>query len=181
MRQDGSFEVVPLRRYDQLKDRGKIQQTATGLDQYVKGFDPDAPEPKARMRGSKPRSIPLPGAALLLMSRFELRTAGETLRCLLNVRKATVHARAHSGVWARAVAWTTSNIFRLAHQRALRALPFLPLALPPGPKVKSRSTMDGLMVMRGPALLSSISRGVELHVSFRLFVRGRGHRFTSPM
>ena len=51
MRQDGSFDIVPLRRYDTLKDRGKITQTATGLDMYVKGFDPDAPEPKQKLFG----------------------------------------------------------------------------------------------------------------------------------
>ena len=46
MRADGSFDVVPLAKYDRLKDRGKITQTATGLDKYVAGFDPDAPEPQ---------------------------------------------------------------------------------------------------------------------------------------
>ena len=47
MRKDGSFEVVPLRRYDELKDKGNIYKTATGLDAYVATFDPDAPPPPA--------------------------------------------------------------------------------------------------------------------------------------
>ena len=51
MRADGSFDVVSLRRYDKLKDRGKITQTKTGLDAYVAGFDPDAPEPKQKFLG----------------------------------------------------------------------------------------------------------------------------------
>ena len=32
-------DVVPLAKYDRLKDAGKITQTATGLDAYVPGFD----------------------------------------------------------------------------------------------------------------------------------------------
>ena len=51
MREDGSFDIVPLAKYDRLKDRGKITKTATGLDAYVKGFDPDAPEPKSKFLG----------------------------------------------------------------------------------------------------------------------------------
>ena len=51
MRQDGSFDVVSLRRFDQLKDRGKLTKSASGLDVYVKGFDPDAPEPKSKLFG----------------------------------------------------------------------------------------------------------------------------------
>ena len=46
MRQDGSFDVVPLARYDRLKDKGKLTKTKTDLDMYIPGFDPDAPEPK---------------------------------------------------------------------------------------------------------------------------------------
>jgi hypothetical protein len=45
MRSDGSFDVVPLKRYDELKDKGRLTRTKTGLDAYVPGFDPDAPEP----------------------------------------------------------------------------------------------------------------------------------------
>lgn len=51
MREDGSFDIVPLAKYDRLKDRGKITKTAVGLDTYVKGFDPDAPEPKQKLFG----------------------------------------------------------------------------------------------------------------------------------
>ena len=51
MREDGSFDSIPLRRYDKLKDKGKLEKTATGLDRYVKGFDPDAPEPKEKFLG----------------------------------------------------------------------------------------------------------------------------------
>ena len=51
MREDGSFDTVSLKRYDKLKDRGKLTKTATGLDRYVKGFDPDAPEPKEKFLG----------------------------------------------------------------------------------------------------------------------------------
>lgn len=46
MRSDGNFEDISFARYDKLKDRGKIYKTATGLDAYVAGFDPDAPEPQ---------------------------------------------------------------------------------------------------------------------------------------
>ena len=51
MRQDGTFDVVSVRRFDKLKDRGKLTKTATGLDQYVAGFDPDAVEPKSKFLG----------------------------------------------------------------------------------------------------------------------------------
>ena len=51
MREDGSFDVVSLGKFQRLKDRGKITQTATGLDTYVKGFDPDIPEPKQKLFG----------------------------------------------------------------------------------------------------------------------------------
>ena len=51
MRADGTFDIVPLAKYDRLKDRGKITKTKTGLDTYVKGFDPDAPEPKEKFLG----------------------------------------------------------------------------------------------------------------------------------
>ena len=43
---DGSFDIVKLAKYDRLKDKKKIYKTKTGLDAYVPGFDPDAPEPK---------------------------------------------------------------------------------------------------------------------------------------
>lgn len=46
MRADGTFDIVPLARYDKLKDKGKLTKTKTGLDTYVPGFDPDAPEPQ---------------------------------------------------------------------------------------------------------------------------------------
>ena len=46
MRVDGSFDDITFARFDKLKDRGKIVRTRTGLDAYVSGFDPDAPEPK---------------------------------------------------------------------------------------------------------------------------------------
>lgn len=46
MRADGSFDAVPLAKFDRLKDKGKLTKTKTGLDRYVDGFDPDAPEPK---------------------------------------------------------------------------------------------------------------------------------------
>lgn len=51
MRRDGNFDSVPLAKYDRLKDRGKLTKTATGLDVYVEGFDPDAPEPKQKFLG----------------------------------------------------------------------------------------------------------------------------------
>ena len=51
MRQDGTFDVVSIRRFEKLKDRGKLTKSATGLDQYVKGFDPDAPEAKEKFLG----------------------------------------------------------------------------------------------------------------------------------
>ena len=51
MRQDGSFDIVSIKRFDKLKDRGKLTKTKTGLDIYVKGFDPDAPEPKEKLFG----------------------------------------------------------------------------------------------------------------------------------
>ena len=51
MRQDGSFDVVPLAKYDRLKDKGKLTKTQAGLDVYIKGFDPDAPEPKQKLFG----------------------------------------------------------------------------------------------------------------------------------
>ena len=35
-----------LARFDKLKDKGKLVKTKTGLDMYVPGFDPDAPEPQ---------------------------------------------------------------------------------------------------------------------------------------
>ena len=44
---DADFEplyVVP-------KDKKKIVRTATGLDAYAPGFDPDAPEPKEKLFG----------------------------------------------------------------------------------------------------------------------------------
>lgn len=46
MRTDGSFQDISFPRFDRLKDKGKIYKTKTGLDAYVEGFDPDAPEPK---------------------------------------------------------------------------------------------------------------------------------------
>ena len=45
MRADGTFDVVPLGRYKKLDNKGKITKTKTGLDMYIPGFDPDAPEP----------------------------------------------------------------------------------------------------------------------------------------
>jgi len=46
MRGDGSFDSVSFSRYDKLKDRGKLAKSSTGLDVYIPGFDPDAPEPE---------------------------------------------------------------------------------------------------------------------------------------
>jgi hypothetical protein len=46
MRADGSFDSIPISRFEKLKDKGKIVVTRTGLDAYAKGFDPDAAEPK---------------------------------------------------------------------------------------------------------------------------------------
>ena len=51
MRVDGSFDIISIPRLEKLKDRGKITQTKTGLDQYIAGFDPDAPEPKQKFLG----------------------------------------------------------------------------------------------------------------------------------
>lgn len=55
MRADGSFEDVKLALFDQLKDAGKLTQTRTGLDTFVKGFDPDRPlqeqVPKSKLFG----------------------------------------------------------------------------------------------------------------------------------
>ena len=51
MRADGSFDAIPLRKFDRLKDKKKIVRTATGLDAYAPGFDPDAPEPKEKLFG----------------------------------------------------------------------------------------------------------------------------------
>lgn len=51
MRVDGSFDAIPLARFDRLKDKGKIVRTTTGLDAYVSNFDPDAPEPKSKLFG----------------------------------------------------------------------------------------------------------------------------------
>jgi len=48
MRADGSFDIVPLARYDRLKDQKKIVQNKNGLDVYVVGFDPDAKEPERK-------------------------------------------------------------------------------------------------------------------------------------
>ena len=46
MRADGTFMDISFPRYDKLKDKGKIVRTATGLDAFAAGFDPDAPEPQ---------------------------------------------------------------------------------------------------------------------------------------
>ena len=51
MRADGSFDSVSIGKFERLKDRGVITKTATGLDTYVAGFDPDAPEPKQKFLG----------------------------------------------------------------------------------------------------------------------------------
>jgi len=51
MRADGSFDDVPLKRFDKLRDRKKIVKTATGLNAYAPGFDPDAPEPRQKLFG----------------------------------------------------------------------------------------------------------------------------------
>ena len=51
MRADGSFDAIPLRKFDRLKDKKKIVRTETGLDAYAPGFDPDAPEPKEKLFG----------------------------------------------------------------------------------------------------------------------------------
>ena len=52
MRTDGSFTAIPLARYDRLKNQNKIKvSTKTGLDYFVPGFDPDAPEPKQKFLG----------------------------------------------------------------------------------------------------------------------------------
>jgi hypothetical protein len=45
-RRDGSFDELPFAKYDRLKDRGFIERSPVGLDRYVEGFDPDAPEPE---------------------------------------------------------------------------------------------------------------------------------------
>ena len=41
-----SFDERPLAKYDRPKDRGFIEKSPVGLDRYVEGFDPDAPEPE---------------------------------------------------------------------------------------------------------------------------------------
>lgn len=46
MRTDGSFDEISFSRFDKLKDRGNIVRSKTGLDVYIKGFNPDTPEPK---------------------------------------------------------------------------------------------------------------------------------------
>lgn len=51
MRADGSFEDVTLKRFDKLRDKKKIVKTATGLNAYAPGFDPDAPEPRQKLFG----------------------------------------------------------------------------------------------------------------------------------
>jgi len=51
MRADGNFDVVPLAKYDRLKNKGVLTKTKTGLDTYVAGFDPDAPEAPTKLFG----------------------------------------------------------------------------------------------------------------------------------
>ena len=46
MRADGSFETVPLAKLDRLRDKGYVVTSATGLDTYAKGYDPDHPPPE---------------------------------------------------------------------------------------------------------------------------------------
>jgi hypothetical protein len=50
-REDGVFDSISFKRYDKLKDKGKIVKNAVGLDEYVKGFDPDAPLPREKFLG----------------------------------------------------------------------------------------------------------------------------------
>ena len=47
----GDFMDLPLARYDRLKDQKKIVTNKNGLDVFVPGFDPTAPEPKQKMFG----------------------------------------------------------------------------------------------------------------------------------
>jgi len=48
MRADGSFDIIPLGRFDRLRDQKKIVQNKNGLDVYAPGFDPDAKEPEKK-------------------------------------------------------------------------------------------------------------------------------------
>jgi len=45
MTANGDFELLPIARFEALKDKGKIVKSATGLDVYAPGFDPKAPPP----------------------------------------------------------------------------------------------------------------------------------------
>ena len=45
MGNDGSMVVLKRGRYENLKDKGKIYKSASGLEKFVDGFDPAAPEP----------------------------------------------------------------------------------------------------------------------------------------
>lgn len=47
----GDFIDLPLARYDRLKDQKKIVTNKNGLDVFVPGFDPAAPEPKQKLFG----------------------------------------------------------------------------------------------------------------------------------
>ena len=47
MRQDGSFEVISVGRLERLKDAKKVVQNKNGLDTFIEGFDPAAPEKKS--------------------------------------------------------------------------------------------------------------------------------------
>ncbi|KAL1527111.1 hypothetical protein AB1Y20_015793 [Prymnesium parvum] len=51
MKADGTFDIVPLARYDRLKDAGKITQSVGGLDMYVSGFDPSTFQEKRGLFG----------------------------------------------------------------------------------------------------------------------------------
>ena len=51
MRQDGEFDIVSIKKFQKLKDRGFLTKTKTGLDIYVEGFDPDVPLPKEKFLG----------------------------------------------------------------------------------------------------------------------------------
>ena len=42
---------LPLARYDRLKDQKKIVTNKNGLDAFIPGFDPTAPEPKQKLFG----------------------------------------------------------------------------------------------------------------------------------
>lgn len=47
MKADGSFDIIPLAKYDKYKDKKKIVVSKTGLDTWVEGFDYAAAEEEA--------------------------------------------------------------------------------------------------------------------------------------